>query len=252
MDGRHLLKLCWNPTWIRPALFPALSYLDIRVKHEQRDDIQVLGTLPCLGHPSFTTRREAVERSAVGADAFPRLATCVFDISDACGGTICTFPQGAMPMLQHYEFWIGRKQLGCVAVEDRGLGLGHLPSLQSVTALYYFGVEPDETVREKLEQEAAVHPNHPLRVRVLRRVRIYILYMPSLLVQFPCQSVILRSTYIVYTYSDHTFFMVTLITILNYLLYYAYVRRLLSKRPIPSRRSIHKLLHVEFADHLYQ
>jgi len=67
-----------------------------------------------------------------------------------------------MPMLQHYEFWIGRKQLGCVAVEDMGLGLGHLPSLQSVTALYYFGVEPDETVREKLEQEAAVHPNHPL------------------------------------------------------------------------------------------
>jgi len=57
------------PTWIRPAWLPALSYLDIWVKHERRDDIQVLGTLPCLGHLRFSARVPAEERSAVGADA---------------------------------------------------------------------------------------------------------------------------------------------------------------------------------------
>ena len=89
------------PTWIRPAWLPALSYLDIRVKHERTDDIQVLGTLPCLGHLRFSARVAAEERSAVGADAFPRLVICVFRILDTIMGP-CTFPRGAMPMLQDY------------------------------------------------------------------------------------------------------------------------------------------------------
>jgi len=164
------------PAWIRPAWLPALSYLDIRVKHERTDDIQVLGTLPCLGHLRFKARRAAVERFAVGGDAFPRLVICVFDIWDVDGGTTVvpsTFPRGAMPMLQDFAFYIGLKQLGkSVAVE--GLGLGNLPSLRSVTILglpRVFGYFDEATkhkvkaTREKLEKEAATHLNHPLRIR---------------------------------------------------------------------------------------
>jgi len=155
------------PTWIRPAWLPALSYLDIWVKHERRDDIQVLGTLPCLGHLRFSARVAAEERSAVGADAFPRLVICVFRTRDTIMGP-CTFPRGAMPMLQDYSFWIGGFELlKSVAVEDMGLGLGHLPSLRSVTLIHCWKANSYRVkrVREKLEQEAAVHPNHPLRIR---------------------------------------------------------------------------------------
>jgi len=149
------------PAWIRPAWLPALSYLDIRVKHERTDDIQVLGTLPCLGHLRFKAHRAAVERFAVGADAFPRLVICVFDIWDVDGGTTVvpsTFPRGAMPMLQDFAFYIGLKQLGkSVAVE--GLGLGNLPSLRSITAIYYLHVEPDKfnVVREKCNEHGTIY-----------------------------------------------------------------------------------------------
>ncbi|KAK3118429.1 hypothetical protein QOZ80_9BG0698920 [Eleusine coracana subsp. coracana] len=160
------------PTWIRAACLPALSYLDIHVAYEQTDDIQLLGTLPCLRRLRYEVMEGAVERCAVGADAFPRLVICVFDIWDVWGGAAvvpCTFPRGAMPMLQDFKFRIGHKQKGSVAIEDC-LSLGHLPSLRSVTVLglYYFEDDDKATkrkvkaVRKKLEQEAAAHPNHPL------------------------------------------------------------------------------------------
>ncbi|KAG2595927.1 hypothetical protein PVAP13_5KG118000 [Panicum virgatum] len=41
------------PAWIQAASLPILSYLAIDVLHEQRDDIKVLGTLPCLRHLVF-------------------------------------------------------------------------------------------------------------------------------------------------------------------------------------------------------
>jgi len=54
-----------------------------------------------------------------------------------------------------------------VAVEDMGLGLGHLPSLRSVTLIHNWDANTGKVyyVRKKLEQLAAVHPNHPLRIR---------------------------------------------------------------------------------------
>ncbi|KAF8763017.1 hypothetical protein HU200_008865 [Digitaria exilis] len=41
------------PTWIQPELLPTLSCLDLEVKYERREDIHVLGTLPCLRHLRF-------------------------------------------------------------------------------------------------------------------------------------------------------------------------------------------------------
>jgi hypothetical protein len=49
-----------------------------------------------------------------------------------------------MPMLQDYKFRIGREQLGSVAIEDMGLGFGHLPSLRSVTVLGLLDFEDDD------------------------------------------------------------------------------------------------------------
>ncbi|RLN00473.1 hypothetical protein C2845_PM06G34860 [Panicum miliaceum] len=157
------------PTWIRPAWLPALSYLDISVGHERRDDIQVLGTLPCLRHLRFRVEQGAVERCAVGPDAFPCAVSCIFYIEGGVGVVPYMFPRGAMPRLQDFTFYIGCRQLQRVVVED--LGLGHLPSLRSVTieGLKYF--KGDEArkdkikggLREKVLHEAAVHPNHPLR-----------------------------------------------------------------------------------------
>jgi len=61
-------------------------------------------------------------------------------------------------MLQDFAFCIGLKQLGkSVAVE--GLGLGHLQSLRSITAIYYLHVEPDKfnVVREKCNEHGTIH-----------------------------------------------------------------------------------------------
>ena len=85
-------------------------------------------------------------------------------------------------MLQDFKFRIGWQHFGSVAAEEQlGLGLGHLPSLRSVTVigLDYFG---NGEAKKKLEQEAAVHPNHPLRIHW--RSRYVILHLGS--IPLPC------------------------------------------------------------------
>ncbi|CAN6344017.1 unnamed protein product [Urochloa humidicola] len=162
------------PTCAKPAsLLPVLSYLDIKVCLERREDIQVLGMLPCLQHLKFRVMfppEEVLERCVVGPNAFSCLVKCEFDIEQ--GLAPCIFPRGAMPRLQDFTFSIGRGQFrsdGESTVDD--LALGHLPSLQRVTVVGIYGDIDNEyearkgkvnIVREKLEHEAAVHPNHPL------------------------------------------------------------------------------------------
>jgi disease resistance protein RPM1 len=80
-----------------------------------------------------------------------------------------------MLKLEDFTFNIGREQLqssgGCATVDD--LALDHLPSLRSVTVsdLYLYRdyeamKDKVKSIREKLEHEAVVHPNHPLRIQI--------------------------------------------------------------------------------------
>ncbi|KAG2637861.1 hypothetical protein PVAP13_2NG549800 [Panicum virgatum] len=160
------------PGWIQPASLPILSYLEIDVRDERREDIKVLGTLSCLRHLVFRVRLapelQVLERCVVGPDAFPCLVSCEFHVRG--GGVVPgIFPRGAMPRLQNFKFsvkpehfWSGGGSTVDVLV------LGHLPSLRSVTVtLGFLHNREDDTiksVREKLEHEAAAHPNHPLRI----------------------------------------------------------------------------------------
>ncbi|CAN6237156.1 unnamed protein product [Urochloa humidicola] len=161
------------PTWIEPALLPGLSYLNIQVCHERRADMQVLSSLLCLRHltfrVSFYPEEWPMERCVVGPDAFPCLVRCEFDILS--GGVVPSmFPRGAMPKLEDFTFRIGPVQLrsgGESIIDD--MALDHLPSIRSVTALGLYGYgDKVKSVREKLEHEAAVHPNHPLRIHYER------------------------------------------------------------------------------------
>ena len=83
------------------------SYLAIDVLHEQREDIKVLGTLPCLRHlvfrVSLAPELQVMERCVVGPDAFPCLVSCEFLVRG--GGVVPgLFPRGAMPRLQNFTF----------------------------------------------------------------------------------------------------------------------------------------------------
>jgi disease resistance protein RPM1 len=166
----HLRAITLVPTWFRPASLPGLSYLHLEVEREQREDIQVLGTLPCLTYLYFREiirSREALERCVVGPNAFPRLVKCEFYIEG--GGVVPrTFQGGAMPRLQEFAFRIKeeefRNRRRGPTVDD--MVLSHLPSLRTVTVrgdACYYSERNDRTkkLREKLEHEAAVHPNHP-------------------------------------------------------------------------------------------
>jgi disease resistance protein RPM1 len=166
----HLGVIALVPTWFRPASLPGLSYLHLVVEREQREDIQVLGTLPCLTYLLFRVKfrsREALERCVVGPNAFPRLVKCVFD-KEGGGVVPRTFLGGAMPRLQEFTFRIEEEEFrnGRLGPTVDDMVLSHLPSLRTVTvrgAPCYDteGNDRAKKLREKLEHEAAVHPNHP-------------------------------------------------------------------------------------------
>ncbi|CAN6352481.1 unnamed protein product [Urochloa humidicola] len=180
----HIHTILAVPTWIRPALLPCLSYLDINVDYERRDDIQVLGMLPCLRHLKFVAnclKEEPMERCEVGPDAFPCVVSCEFRTNRRGGVVPSVFPPGAMPMLKDLtlRFWLedfcGGGDGALYTVDD--LGLGHLPSLRSVNVYSFFHLSDNKAIvndkvitsmkmKKKLRHEAAVHPNHPLRLDV--------------------------------------------------------------------------------------
>jgi disease resistance protein RPM1 len=160
------------PTWIKGVLLPILSKLDIGVCHEQRDDIQVLGTLPCLRRLRFHVwgrAQQALERSEVGPNAFPRVVRCEFaGLGRAQGVVPSVFPRGAMPKLEDYRFLINLKEDFCgrgASYTIDNLMLAHLPSLRSVIVFLRgkneVGEEVVRSVREKLKYEATSHLNHP-------------------------------------------------------------------------------------------
>ncbi|CAN6344023.1 unnamed protein product [Urochloa humidicola] len=178
----NLRRLCMQveflPTWIKPALLPGVSYLDIYVRNARGEDIQVLGMLPCLRYLRFGAgHMSAVESCVVvGPDAFPCAVECNF--YDVPAGLVLPsmFPRGAMPKLQHFEFQMEPRQFlsgGKFTADD--LCLGHLPSLRSVTiyglrlSTYYSEYRNNmvRSLKTKVEHEAAIHPNSPLRIDIL-------------------------------------------------------------------------------------
>jgi disease resistance protein RPM1 len=167
------------PTWINGASVPALSYLDVIVWHERREDMQTLGTLPCLRHLTFSVWRraeQALDRSEVGTDAFPSATSCDFAGYDmACSMVPSVFIGGAMLRLQDYKFNIHLEDFcgsgAPYTVDD--LALAHLPSLRSVSV---YIVVPDRvneevltSVEEKLKYEVAAHPNRPRLIYKVKR-----------------------------------------------------------------------------------
>lgn len=161
------------PSWIKAVSLPVLSDLFIVVETERREDIQVLGTLPCLRHLNFQVTsipEQALDRCLVGPDAFPCVESFEFTDYWLSKGNIVPsiFPRGAMPRLQHLRFPITlkhfRRGVGLYSVDD-DLGLAHLPSLRTVTATILGTTEVSQelvkSVQEKLEHEASVHPNKP-------------------------------------------------------------------------------------------
>ncbi|CAO2149252.1 unnamed protein product [Urochloa humidicola] len=181
----NLRRLCiYNammlPTWIKPALVPILSYLDIWVGHEQRDDIRVLGALPCLRHLKFKVmfapewydsdsedpEFEPVERRrfVAGPDSFPSVVSCQFESWDGAQSVVPSlFPPGSMPRLQHLGLMTNPGDFGAgrmFSLDD--LALAHLTSLQSLTLLDAFGwtSEKSRSVEQRVRHEVAVHPNN--------------------------------------------------------------------------------------------
>jgi disease resistance protein RPM1 len=91
----------------------------------------------------------------------------VFDIEE--GGVVpSTFQGGAMPRLQEFTFSIEVDEFrnGRLGPTVDDMVLSHLPSLRTVTVrgLDLWDCKTNDRLkklREKLEHEAAVHPNHP-------------------------------------------------------------------------------------------
>jgi disease resistance protein RPM1 len=83
-----------------------------------------------------------------------------------------------MPKLEDFTFKIEREHLlgGGESTTVDDLALGHLRLLRSVTVMGLYIYEGDgeatkdkiKSAKEKLEYEAAVHPNHPLRLEITR------------------------------------------------------------------------------------
>jgi disease resistance protein RPM1 len=169
----HIYSIKTLATWINGASLPALSYLYITVWVERKEDIQILGKLPCLRHLTFWVKEHStpipLERSEVGAGAFPSAISCHFRASNNVvqGVLPSMFLGGAMPRLEDYMFRINRGDfLRGSLMKD--LALAHLPSLRTVHVtlgnswpMRFFGEKERRIVREKLEHEAASHPNHP-------------------------------------------------------------------------------------------
>nr|UBY07205.1 NBS-LRR disease resistance protein [Dasypyrum villosum] len=154
------------PTWITPSLLPLISYLLIRVVHVRPEDVRLLGMLPALRYLHFgmihcsdtIPIEDAVESLVVTADAFP----CATKLSFYCIPVMpSTFPRGAAPRLKHVSF---ASRVTWIACGDFDLGMGHLPSLDTVEVDLWCKEASDLEVKETeaaLMAAASDHPNRP-------------------------------------------------------------------------------------------
>ncbi|KAF7033039.1 hypothetical protein CFC21_044164 [Triticum aestivum] len=168
------------PSFISPTLLPLLSYLVITVYELQPEDIQLLGMLPNLRYLYFRgviTKSLSMEDATIisgpnfssscfssaaklflTSDAFPCATKLSFDGIPVMPSA---FPRGAAPRLKHLEFSFRAKW---ITHDDVDLGMGHLPSLQTVRVqLHTFKSSILEVKKTQAALRAAArdHPNRP-------------------------------------------------------------------------------------------
>uniref|UniRef100_A0A453QQM3 Disease resistance R13L4/SHOC-2-like LRR domain-containing protein n=3 Tax=Aegilops tauschii subsp. strangulata TaxID=200361 RepID=A0A453QQM3_AEGTS len=101
-------------------------------------------------------------RLVVRADAFPSARCCKFY------GFLtwpCLFPPGAMPRVQHLEFWVS---YWSIAIGEVDCGMNHLPSLEHVKVTLQRdrftvnGVDEEVDIAKALLRRATeAHPKRP-------------------------------------------------------------------------------------------
>jgi disease resistance protein RPM1 len=123
------------PSWISLSLFPLLFNLQIHVNEVRPEDIRLLGMLPTLRFLWFEkvnilgtipSKDDATEMLVTTVGAFP-CATKLWFLNVPVMPS--TFPRGAAPRLKNV--WFGSPAMS-IACGDFDLGMGHLPSLETV------------------------------------------------------------------------------------------------------------------------
>jgi hypothetical protein len=156
------------PSWISPTLFPLLSYLLIRVHKLQPEDFRLLGMLPALRFLHFerisflgtmATEDDAVEMLVATVGAFPCATKLSFSYVPVMPST---FPRGAAPRLKDVHF---ASPAMSIARGDFDLGMGHLPSLETVEFTIWRDWSSDSVMdAAEVVVWAAMgdHPNRPV------------------------------------------------------------------------------------------
>ncbi|KAF8685260.1 hypothetical protein HU200_044082 [Digitaria exilis] len=171
---RHLRELSTQngtwfsvlPAWVSPWLLTDLSHLFIAVKELHQSDLEILGKLPvlcCLSLEVDNLKLEILGGFVVGAGLFPCLVHCEF--LHFVWPVI--FQQGAMPRLRDLKLepiHVGEARQITNRVGGLDLGLGYLPSLQSVLAYFLYESASKKEAEEAeavLLHAAETHPNDP-------------------------------------------------------------------------------------------
>ncbi|KAK1594703.1 hypothetical protein QYE76_016937 [Lolium multiflorum] len=123
------------PSWISLSVFPLLSNLQIQVYKVRPEDIRLLGMLPTLRFlfferinfmPTIPSKDDATEMLVTTVGAFP----CATKLWFLCVPVMpSTFPRGAALRLK--DVWFCSPAMS-IARGDFDLGMGHLPSLESI------------------------------------------------------------------------------------------------------------------------
>ncbi|VAI70261.1 unnamed protein product [Triticum turgidum subsp. durum] len=154
-------SLCRLPKWVNSRSLPHLSSLAIDVEELQGDDVQIIGMLPALRSLRLGARR-VMGRLVVRTDAFPSARCCMFRWFPTAP---CLFPPGAMPRVQHLDFWVS---YWSIAIGEVDCGMNHLPSLEHVKVTLQRdrftvnGVDEEVDIAKALLRRATeAHPKRP-------------------------------------------------------------------------------------------
>uniref|UniRef100_A0ACD5XCV8 Uncharacterized protein n=1 Tax=Avena sativa TaxID=4498 RepID=A0ACD5XCV8_AVESA len=155
------------PAWINPSSLHAISRLIISLEKVRPEDVQIVGMLPALRYLHIWGGRggtkvlgvDVVEMFVVSPDSFQCATDCYFNRFTVAPSM---FPRGAAPKLKRLQFTFSARW---IARGDFDLGMGHLPSLEYVSASVYKDGATDTEVKEAkaaLVAAANAHPNRPI------------------------------------------------------------------------------------------